>query len=220
MATRPITLSDLSAQISTGQVKELNIILKTDVQGSIEPIKNSLERLTTEQIKTRVIHSGSGSITESDVLLALASKGIIIGFNAKTETGAQRMADLEGISFRNYNVIYDLIEDVDKALKGMLEPVYSDVVDGQAEVRAIFTTSKKGKAAGVSVKEGKVTRDSLVRILRKGEIVKESRISSLRRFKNDVKEVTTGMECGIGVEGFSDFQIGDIIQVYRKEKVA
>jgi len=219
-AAKPLTLSDLSAQISAGQVKELNIILKTDVQGSIEPIKDSLERLGAEQIKVRVIHSGSGSITESDVLLALASKGIIIGFNTKPEPGAQRLADLEGISIRNYAVIYDLVEDVQKALKGMLEPVYIDVVDGQAEVRAVFPSGKKGKVAGVLVKEGKVTRDSLARILRQGEIVIESRVSSLRRFKEDVREVSTGIECGVGVEGFIDFQIGDIIQFYHKERVA
>lgn len=220
VAAKPVTLSNLFAQVSAGQVKELNVILKTDVQGSIEPIKNSLERLGTEQIKVKVIHSGSGSITESDVLLALASKGIIIGFNTRPEPGAQRLADLEGISIRNYAVIYDLVEDVDKALKGMLEPVYMDVADGQAEVRAIFPTGKRGKVAGVLVKEGKVTRDSLVRILRQGEVVQESRVSSLRRFKDDVREVPAGLECGVGVEGFIDFQIGDIIQFYHKEKVA
>lgn len=220
VVAKPLTLSDLYAQISAGRVKELNIILKTDVQGSIEPIKDSLERLRTEQIKVRVIHSGSGSITESDVLLALASKGIIIGFNTKPEPGAQRLADLEGISIRNYAVIYDLVEDVNKALKGMLEPVYIDVVDGQAEVRATFAAGKKGKVAGILVKEGKVTRDSLVRILRRGEVVIESRVSSLRRFKEDVREVLAGLECGVGIEGFIDFQIGDIIQFYHKEKVA
>lgn len=220
VAAKPLTLSDLSAQISAGRVKELNIILKTDVQGSIEPIKDSLERLGTEQIKVRVIHSGSGSITESDVLLALASKGIIIGFNTKPEPGAQKLADLEGISIRNYAVIYDLVEDVNKALKGMLEPVYIDVVDGQAEVRAIFATGKKGKVAGVLVKEGKVTRDSLARILRQGEVVTESRVSSLRRFKEDVREVSAGIECGVGIEGFIDFQISDIIQFYHEERVA
>lgn len=217
---KPLTLSEVFAQISAGQIKELNVILKTDVQGSIEPIKTSLERLGTEEVKVKVIHSGSGSITESDVLLALASRGIIIGFNTRPEPGARRLADLEGISIRNYNVIYDLVEDVDKALKGMLEPTYTEVMEGEAEIRATFPTGKRGKVAGVYVREGKVSRDSLARILRQGEIVSESRVSSLRRFKEDVKEVSAGLECGVGIEGFIDFQIGDIIQFYHKERVA
>lgn len=220
VAAKLVTLSNLLSQVSTGEVKGLNIILKTDVQGSIEPIKTSLERLGTEEIKVKVIHSGSGSITESDVLLALASKGIIIGFNTKPEPGARRLADLEGVSIRNYDVIYDLVEDVDKALKGMIEPTYVEVVEGQAEVLATFPAGKKGKVAGVRVREGKVSRDSLARILRGNVVVCESRVSSLRRFKEDVKEVSAGLECGVGIEGFIDFEIGDIIQFYRKEKVA
>ncbi len=214
-------MSDFSSEVSKGgQVKELNIILKTDVQGSIEPIKGSLEQLASEKVKVRVIHSSSGSITESDVMLALASNGIIVGFNTKAEVGAQRLADLEKISIRYYNVIYELIKDVEKAMKGMLEPTFAEVIDGQAEVRAIFDTGKKGRVAGVAIKEGKANRDSSVRIIRKGEIIFESRVSSLKRFKNDVKEVTTGQECGVGVEKFSDFQVGDILQFYRREKVS
>lgn len=217
---RTLSLSDLSTQISSGKVKELNVILKTDVQGSIEPIKDSLERLSDERVKVRVIHSGSGSITESDVLLALASNGIIIGFNTRSEPGAQRLAETEGISIRYYNVIYELVRDVEKALKGMLEPTYTEVIEGQAEVLATFDAGKKGKIAGIIVREGKVRRDSLVRILRKGEMLHESRVSSLRRFKEDVKEVVAGFECGVRIEDFSDFQIGDIIQFYRQETVA
>ena len=217
---RPLGLSDLSTQISTGQIKELSIILKTDVQGSIEPIKDSLEHLGDERIKVRIIHSGSGSITEGDVLLALASKGIIIGFNSRPEPGAQRLAETEGISIRHYNVIYELVKDVEKALKGMLEPTYTEVIEGQAEVIALFETGKKGKIAGVSVKEGKMRRDASARLIRRGEQIHESRISSLRRFKEDVKEVATGFECGLRLEGFSDFQIGDIIQSYRQEIVS
>jgi translation initiation factor IF-2 len=217
---RPLGLSDLSTQISTGQIKELNIILKTDVQGSIEPIKDSLEHLGDEKIKVRIIHSGSGGVTEGDVLLALASKAIIIGFNSRPEPGAQRLAESEGISIRYYNVIYELVKDVEKALKGMLEPTYTEVVEGQAEVIALFESGKKGKIAGVSVKEGKVRRDAIARVIRKGERVYETRIISLRRFKDDVKEVASGFECGIRLEGFSDFQIGDIIQTYRQEIVS
>jgi translation initiation factor IF-2 len=217
---RPLGLSDLSTQISTGQIKELNIILKTDVQGSIEPIKDSLEHLGDERIKVRIIHSGSGGVTEGDVLLALASKGIIIGFNSRPEPGAQRLAETEGISIRYYNVIYDLVKDVEKALKGMLEPTYTEVIEGQAEVIAIFETGKKARIAGVSVKEGKMRRDASARLIRRGEPIHESRINSLRRFKEDVKDVATGFECGLRLEGFSDFQIGDIIQSYRQEIVS
>ncbi len=219
-SAKTLSLSDFSAQVSSGQVKELDIILKTDVQGSIEPIKDSLEKLASEQIKVRVIHANSGSVTESDVMLALASNGIVIGFNTRPEPGAQRLADLEKISIRYYNVIYDLVKDVEKALKGMLEPTYNEVVDGLAEIKAFFETGKKGKVAGVVVKEGKVSRDSLTRIIRKGETISESRVSSLKRFKNDVKEVPTGQDCGVGIENFNDFQVGDIIQFYRRERVS
>lgn len=215
---RAPSLDDLFAQIQEGKVKELNVVLKTDVQGSIEPIKNSLERLSTDQVKVKVIHSDSGSITESDVLLALASKGIIIGFGTRVEPGAKRLAEMEGVDIRNYQVIYNLVEDVEKALKGMLEPVYMEVMQGQAEVRAVFPVGKKGKVAGVYVSEGKVSRNDLARILRNGEIIHQSSISSLRRFKEDVKEVPAGFECGVGIEGFIDFQVGDIIQAYRKER--
>jgi translation initiation factor IF-2 len=217
---KTLGLSDISTQISAGQIKELNIILKTDVQGSIEPIKDSLEQMGDEKVKVRVIHSGSGSITESDVLLALASKGIIIGFNSRPEPGAQRLAEAESISIRYYNVIYEIVKDVDKALKGMLEPTYTEVIEGQAEVIAVFDTGKKGKVAGLSVKEGKIRRDASARVIRKGESIHESRVSSLRRFKEDVKEVATGFECGIKIEGFTDFQVGDIIQSYRQETVS
>ncbi len=216
-----LSLSNFSAQISSGgKVKDLNIILKTDVQGSIEPIKDSLEKLSTEKVRVRVIHSSSGNVNESDVMLAIASNGIIVGFNARPESGAQRLADLEKVSIRYYNVIYDLINDVEKALKGMLEPTYSEVIDGHAEIRAVFDTGKKGKVAGVIIKDGKANRDSSVRIIRKGEIIVDSRISSLKRFKNDVKEVPSGQECGIGVDNFSNFQIGDIVEFYRRERVS
>ena len=218
-SSKVLSLSDFSSQISTGKVKELNIVLKTDVQGSIEPIKDSLEHLADEKVKVRIIHSSSGSITETDVLLALASNGIIIGFNNQTEPGAQRLAELEKISIRYYKIIYELIKDIDNALKGMLEPTYTDIIEGQAEVRAVFDTGKKGMVAGVIVKEGKISRDTSTRIIRKGEIIHESRISSLKRFKNDVKEVSSGMECGVGIENFNDYQVGDFIQFLRQEKV-
>jgi len=216
---RPIlSLSTLSSQISDGQIKELNIVLKTDVEGSIEPIKTSIERLGTEKTKARVIHSASGSITESDVLLASASKGIIIGFNTPASPGATQLANVEAVGIQHYDVIYKLIEDMDRTLKGMLEPTYAEVLGGRAEVRAVFPSSKLGKIAGVYVMEGKVSRDAQVKILRQNKVIGDSRVSSLKRFKEDVAEVSAGLECGLGIEGSADFQIGDIIEFYRREK--
>ena len=215
--SRAVTLSNLYDQISAGQVKELNIILKADVQGSIEPIRSSLEQLATEEVRVRVIHSGTGNITESDVMLAIASKGIIIGFGVGYQPGAKRLADVEKVSIRSYDVIYDLVDDVSKALKGMLQPSYVEVIDGRAEIRAVFPTSKKGKVAGVYVTEGKVSRGASVRVQRQGQAVCESTVSSLRRFKDDVKEVAAGYECGIGIVDFNEFQVGDILEFFRQE---
>jgi len=213
-----LSLSALSSQISGGQLKELNIVLKTDVEGSIEPIKSSIEKLGTEKAKVRVIHAASGSITESDVLLASASKGTIIGFNTPASPGATQLANTEGVGIQRYDVIYKLIEDMDKTLKGMLEPTYAEVLSGRAEVRAVFPSSKLGKIAGVYVMEGKVWRDAQVKILRQNKVILDSRVSSLKRFKEDVAEVSTGLECGLGIEGNVDFQIGDIIEFYRMER--
>ena len=210
------SLSSLSSQIREGAVKELNVILKTDVQGSIEPIKTSLEQLNTEEVKIHILHSDSGSITESDVLLALASNGIILGFNTRTEPGAAQLADSEGIDIRSYEIIYNIVDDVEKAMKGMLEPTYSDVIDGHAEVRAIFP-ARGHSVAGVYVTDGKIKRGVRARVMRQGDLIHESSVSSLRRFKDDVKEVDSGYECGMGVEGFNDFEVGDTIEFYRRE---
>ena len=215
---RAFSLSDLFSQIRDGRMKELNIILKTDVQGSIEPIKTSLERLNIDEVKVNILHSSSGSITEGDVLLALASKGIVIGFNTRPEPGAKQLADAEGVDIRLYEVIYNLVDDVEKAMKGMLEPTYVEVVEGHAEVRATFPAGKRVKVAGVYVSEGKVVRGALARIIRHGEVVFESSVASLKRFKDDVREVSAGFECGVSIEGYGDFEIGDIIELYRKEK--
>jgi len=214
-----LSLSALSSQISDGQIKELNIVLKTDIEGSIDPIKTSVERLGTEKTKARIIHAASGSITESDVLLASASKGIIIGFNTPTSPGATQLADVEGVGIQHYNVIYKLIEDVDRTLKGMLEPTYAEVLGGRAEVRAVFSRGKLGKVAGVYVMEGKVWRDAQVKILHQNKVICDSRVSSLKRFKDDVAEVSAGLECGVGIESNVDFQIGDIIEFYRRERI-
>ena len=215
-----LSLSALSSQISDGRIKELNVVLKTDVDGSIEPIRTSIEKLGTEKTKARVIHAASGSIAESDVLLASASKGIIIGFNAPASPGATQLADLEGVGIHHYDVIYKLIEDMDSTLKGMLEPTYAEVLSGRAEVRAVFPRSKLGEIAGLYVMEGRVSRDAQVKILRRNKVVRDSRVASLKRFKEDVSEVSAGLECGLGVEGTADFQIGDIIEFYRKERIS
>ena len=218
--SRPtLSLSTLSSQISNGQIKELNMVLKTDVEGSIEPIRTSVERLGTEQAKARVIHAASGSITESDVLLASASKGTIIGFNTPIAPGAAQLANMEGVSIQQYDVIYKLIEDMDRTLQGMLEPTYGEVLSGRAEVRAVFPSSKLGKIAGVYIMEGNVWRDAQVKILRQNKLIYDSRVSSLKRFKEDVAEVSAGLECGLGIEGVVDFQIGDIVEFYRKERI-
>jgi translation initiation factor IF-2 len=213
-----INLNTLYDQISAGKVKELNVILKTDVQGSIEPIRHSLEQLGTGEVKVRIIHSAAGSITESDVMLASASNGLIIGFNVTAEENAKRAAATSGVDIRFYNIIYTLADDVAKALKGMLEPVYIEVIDGRAEIRAVFSAGKEAKAAGVLVNEGKIVRSARVRVRRGKEIVADSTVSSLKRFKDDVKEVTAGFECGVGIQDFNDFHVGDILEFYRMEK--
>jgi translation initiation factor IF-2 len=219
-ATPPkaVSLDNLFDQISTGQVKELNVILKADVQGSIEPIRSSLERLATDKVQVRIIHSSSGNITESDVMLAIASKGLIIGFGTDIEAGARRLADVEGVDIRSYDVIYNLVDDVEKALKGMLEPTYVDVIEGRAEVKAVFASGKKLKVAGVAVIDGKATRGASVRVRRGEQVVVESAVASLRRFKDDVKEVASGYECGVGLKDFEDFEAGDILEFFRKER--
>jgi translation initiation factor IF-2 len=216
---RPVKLDDVYAQIKAGQAKDLNLILKTDVQGSIEPIRDSLERLGSEEVRLKVIHTGSGAITEGDVLLALASKGIIVGFHTAPTVGAQRMAESDGVDIRLYDIIYDLIADVERALKGMKEPTYAEVVEGHAEVRAIFSAGRHAKAAGVYVSDGVLKRNAFIRVIRGKEVVLQSSIGSLRRFKDDVKEVATGLECGVGVDGFNQFAVGDVIEAYRKDKV-
>jgi translation initiation factor IF-2 len=216
-ASESVNLSNLYDQISAGRVKELNIILKADVQGSIEPIRNSLQELSTEEVQVRVIHSGTGNITESDVMLAIASKGIIIGFGVGSQPGARRLAGKEKVSIRSYKVIYDLLSDIGSALKGMLEPTYVEVIEGRAEVRNVFPVGKKEKVAGVYVTEGKISRGVSARLRRGEQLVCESTVSSLRRFKDDVKEVATGYECGVGLKDFNDFEVGDMLEFLRVE---
>jgi len=220
LVSKSVSLSNLFDQISAGRVKELNVILKTDVQGSVEPIRSSLERLATEEVQVRIIRSATGNISESDVMLAIASKGLIIGFGVSSEPGARRLAEVEGVDVRYYNVIYNLVDDVDKALKGMLEPTYIEVIEGRAEVRATFPAGKTGRVAGVYITEGKVSRGVSVKVRRGEQVLAESSVSSLKRFKDDVKEVTAGYEAGVGIEDFSEFQVGDILEFFRMEKAA
>ena len=215
---RAINLGNLYDQISAGRVKELNIILKTDVQGSIEPIRTSLEQLGVEEVRVRVVHSGTGNVTESDVMLAIASKGIIVSFGTGCVTGARRLADVEGVSVRSYDVIYDVVDDVGKALRGLLEPSFVEVVEGRAEIRAVFSSGKKTKVAGAYVTEGKATIGVSVRLRRQEEVMCESVVDSLRRFKDKVKEVAAGYECGIGIEKCNDFKVGDILEFFREEE--
>jgi translation initiation factor IF-2 len=215
---KAVSLDNIYDQISAGQVKELDVILKVDVQGSLEPITASLERLSTDEVKVRIIHSGTGNITESDVMLAAASKGLVIGFGTKLEAGARRMADAEGVDVRLYDIIYNLVDDVEKALKGLLEPHYVDVIEGRAEVKAVFPSGKKRKVAGVMVTEGRISRGASVRVRRGDKILHESVIESLRRFKDDVSEVAAGYECGVGVKDFDAFEAGDSLEFYRRER--
>jgi translation initiation factor IF-2 len=215
-----VNLNNLYDQISSGKVKELNVVLKTDVQGSIEPIRHSLEQLATDEVQVRIIHSGTGNITESDVMLATASQGLIIGFNVGAEEGARTVAANRKVDIRYYDVIYTLSDDVAKALKGMLEPKYVEVIEGRAEVRAVFPAGKGAKAAGVYITDGKATRNASVRVRRGKEIISESTVSSLKRFKDDAKEVATGYECGVGVKDFGDFAVGDTLEFYKMEKSA
>lgn len=216
---RPISLDAIFNQIQEGQVKELNVILKADVQGSIEAIKASLERLSTDQVKVNIIHTGAGSITESDILLASASSGIIIGFNTRTEPSAKRLAEAEKVDVREYNIIYNLVDDVKKALSGLLEPTIIEVVEGHAEVRQVYKLGKGETIAGCMVTDGRIIRNALARVVRGGTVVHEGRITSLKRFKDDVREVATGFECGLSIEGFS-VEVGDIVECYSKSSVS
>jgi translation initiation factor IF-2 len=213
-----VSLDNIYDQINAGKVKELNVILKTDVQGSIEPIRTSLEHLGTEEVKVRIIHSAAGNVTESDVMLARASNGLIIGFNVSAGEGARRLAAVTGVDVRFYNIIYTLADDVDKALKGMLEPTFVEVIEGRAEVRAVFPSGKGIRVAGVLVSDGKISRNASVRVKRGKETLADSTVSSLKRFKDDVKEVAAGYECGVGIKDFNDFQVGDALEFYRMEK--
>jgi translation initiation factor IF-2 len=213
-----LSLESLFERFQAGEAKELDIIVKADVQGSIEPIVNSIQDLSTDDIKVNVLHQGTGNITESDTMLAIASRAIVIGFNVTADTAARRQAESEGVEIRLYNIIYQIIDDVQKALDGLLEPTYHDVVTGHAEVRAVFRISRVGQVAGCYVTDGTIERNSYARVLRGDESIFDGNVDSLKRFQEDVREVRVGFECGIAFEGFTGFQEGDIIEGYRKER--
>ncbi|MHC6179625.1 translation initiation factor IF-2 [Clostridium sp. JNZ X4-2] len=218
-STHKVSLENLYNQIKEGKVKELNIIVKADVQGSIEALKQSLQKLSNEEVKVRVIHGAVGAITETDVTLALASNAIIIGFNVRPDTNAQNAAEKESVDIKTYRVIYNAIEDIKAAMVGMLEPDYKEVVLGKAEIRQTYKISNVGTIAGCYIIQGKMVRSSKVRIIRDGIVIFESELASLKRFKDDVKEVAEGYECGLSIEKFNDIKEGDIVEAYVMEEV-
>ena len=218
-ATSRVTLDELFAQIQKGEIQDLNIIIKADVQGSIEAIKQSLEKLSNDEVRVNIIHQGVGGITETDVMLASASNAIIIGFNVRPDANARKAAELQQIDIRLYRVIYTAIEDIKSALSGMLKPELKEVVIGRGEVRAVIKVPKVGFVAGCYISEGKVTRNSQIRVIRDSIVIHEGDILALRRFKDDVKEVSSGFECGISLERFNDFREGDQIEAFIQEEI-
>ena len=214
-----VDLESIFADFESGKSQELNLVVKVDVQGSLEPIVNSLEQLGTEGLKVRLLHTELGNINENDVLLAIASRAIVIGFNVKPDASAQKLARSKGVSIREYQVIYRLVEDVDKALQGLLEPEEQEVVVGEAEVREVFKISKIGQIAGCYMRSGEFRRRALARVVRGDKVVHDGNVSSLKHEKDDVNQVRKGFECGIGLKGFQDFKVGDALQCYVLEEV-
>jgi len=215
-----LTLEDLFRKVKEGTVKELNIVLKSDVQGSEEAVRQSLEAIEHEEVRVKLIHTGVGNVSESDILLAAASNAIVIGFNVKMDTRTAELAESENVEVRTYNVIYELLNDVRAAMSGLLEPVYEEVPLGKAEVRATFRVPKVGVVAGCYVTEGKVVRNADIRIVRNNEVIKEAKIDTLKHLKDDVKEMAAGYECGIAVDGYHDWKEGDIIEAFTQKRIA
>jgi len=218
-ANSRVTLDDLYKHIKEGEIKDLNVIIKGDVQGSVEALKGSLEKIEVEGARVKIIHSGVGAVTESDIILASASNAIIIGFNVRPEPAAMATAEQEKVDIRLHSIIYKVIEEIEQAMKGMLDPVYKEVVIGQAEVRNLFKVSKVGTIAGCLVTSGKITRNAEVRIIRGGIVVYTGKIESLKRFKDDVREVAQGYECGISIEKYNDIKEGDVFEAFVMETV-
>ena len=215
---RALTLDEVVNRTAPGDIKELNLVLKADVQGSVEAVRQALDRLTDEEAKVRILHAACGNVTESDVLLASASEAIVIGFTVGTEPSADRLALRMGVEVRHYQIIYQLIDDVGLALHGMLEPEYNEVIVGHAEIREIFPSRRGIRIAGCRVLDGRITRGATVRVLRDREVIGDSSITSLRHFRDEVNEATAGTECGIILQGFTDFEQGDVLEAHRQER--
>ncbi|MDD4722955.1 MAG: translation initiation factor IF-2, partial [Acidaminococcaceae bacterium] len=213
-----VSLEDIFSRIQEGELKELNIVVKADVQGTIEALKQSLVNIKNEEVKVVVVHSGVGTINETDVMLAAAANALVIGFNVRPDTNARKAADHEKVDIRTYRVIYDALNDVEAAIKGMLAPKFKEVITGHVEVRQVITISKV-LIAGCYVTDGKIANSSKVRVIRDGIVIHEGDIESLRRFKDDVKEVQTGFECGLTLQNYRDLKEGDQIEVFNMEKV-
>ena len=213
-----LTLEEVVNQTDTDQIKELNLVIKADVQGSVEAVRGALERLVDEDATVRVLHAASGAVTESDILLASASEAIVISFTIGAEPSAERLADRMGVEIRHYNIIYQLIDDVELALHGMLDPVYTEVIVGRAEVREVFEGRRGAQIAGCRVTEGRMIRNGDVRVMRDGAAVGDTTISSLRHFREEVNEMNAGTECGIVLQGFNDFKEGDVLEIHRQER--
>ena len=218
MASPSFSLEEVSTRIQSGELKELLLILKCDVQGSIDAVKNALSKISSDKTQIQVVHAAAGTVTESDVLLASASKAIIVGFTTRVEPGARHLADQQKVEIRLYDIIYRLTEDMEKALQGLLEPVEREVVEGHAQVRAIFSLGRRRRVAGCQVTDGVLRRNATVRVIRNGAVIHNGAISSLKRFKDDAREVSTGFECGVGLEGFTDIEENDILEGYRIER--
>lgn len=214
---RALTLDEVVKQIDSGDIKELNLVLKADVQGSVEAVEQALESLVADDAKVRVLHSGCGTITESDVMLASASEAIAIGFTVGTEPSAERLADRMGVEIRHYNIIYQLVDDIEQALHGILDPVFTDVVLGKAEIRELFPSRRGVQIAGCRVTEGRITRGAQVRVLRDNDVIQDTTIASLRHFRDEVNEMNAGTECGVILQGFNEFQEGDVLEAHRQE---
>ncbi|KXG10591.1 translation initiation factor IF-2 [Anoxybacillus rupiensis] len=214
-----VSLDDLFEKIKQGEMKELNIIVKADVQGSVEALVAALQKIDIEGVRVKIIHSGVGAVTEYDIMLASASNAIVIGFNVRPDANAKRVAESEKVDIRLHRIIYKVIEEIEAAMKGMLDPEYEEKVIGQAEVRQTFKVSKVGTIAGCYVTDGKITRDSSVRLIRQGVVVYEGQIDTLKRFKDDVKEVAQGYECGVTIKNFNDIKEGDVIEAYVMQEV-
>ena len=214
-----LTLDNVVKQIDAGDVKELVLVLKADVQGSVEAVAQSVEKLSEGDVKARVIHAAPGAVSDSDVQLASASEGIVIAFNVGFEIGAERTADRLGVEVRHYQIIYRLLEDIEQALLGMLEPEFHEVVIGRAEVREIFEGRRGVRIAGCRVLDGRIVRQGQVRVLRQEQAVLETDIGSLRHFRDEVNQATAGTECGIVLQNYNDYQEGDLIVAYRMERV-